>query len=359
MIVALDSSNIDGHMKWSGPIKDINMQVRQLFDHETFTFSYLLWSEETAAAVLIDPVSGREDRDLKLLQELGLDLTYVLDTHVHADHVTSAGRLRELTGCKTVSSHLGPECADVKVQEGDTIPLGDDSIEVIETPGHTDDSLCFHVGQALFTGDTLLIRGCGRTDFQNGSAVDLYASITQKLFTLPDLTKVWPGHDYRGMSVSSIGEEKRSNPRLAGQSEDGFRAIMDGLDLPRPKHLDRAVPANRECGLGLAASEVTTVFPDLGFQEAMGFVDSEQALVVDVREAHELRGELGHLDGSKNIPLGEILQASLDWDFDSPILMVCRSGRRSRGACDQLSKRGFRRVANLRGGMLEVRQSTP
>lgn len=336
------------------------MTLRQLFDHDTFTFTYLLWDEASRAAVLVDPVAGRVDRDLKQIDDLGLTLTHTLDTHVHADHVTGAGLLRERTDCKTVASHLGAECSDIRVREGDSIPLGDRKIHVVETPGHTDDSVSYRLGDDLFTGDALLIRGCGRTDFQNGDAGQLYASITDKLFKLPDETRVWPGHDYQGLSVSSIGEEKQKNPRLAGKSEAEFRDIMGNLNLPRPRHLDRAVPANRECGLGLGEADLPAPdFADHDVAAAMAFAKDKQATIVDVREPHEYVGELGHIEGAVSIPRGEILQASLDWDFDAPLLMVCRSGRRSRGVCDQLAKRGFRNLVNLRGGMLQYRESNP
>lgn len=336
------------------------MTLRQLFDHDTFTFTYLLWDEASRAAVLIDPVAGRVERDLKLIDELGLTLTHTLDTHVHADHVTGAGALRERTGCKTVASRLGAECADLRVSEGDSVPLGDRLIHVIETPGHTDDSVSYRIDDDVFTGDALLIRGCGRTDFQNGDAGQLYATITEKLFGLPDETRVWPGHDYQGLSVSSIGEEKQQNPRLSGKSEAEFRDIMENLNLPRPRHLDRAVPANRECGLGVAEADLASPgFADEDAKTALAFAQTHNATIVDVREPHEFVGELGHIEGALSIPRGEILQASVDWDFDAPLLLVCRSGRRSRGVCDQLAKRGFRNLVNLRGGMLQYRESNP
>lgn len=224
------------------------MLFRQLFDAETSTYTYLLADEATREAVLIDPVAEQLERDLKLLGELGLKLVYALDTHVHADHVTAAGLLRDRTGAKTVASALGAKCADVALKHGDRLEVGAITIDVLATPGHTDDSLSFRVANMVFTGDAMLIRGNGRTDFQNGSAKELYASLTRVLFALPDDTLVYPGHDYRGMTVSTIGEEKRCNPRIAGKSEAEFVAIMDALNLPAPKKLDIAVPANRACG---------------------------------------------------------------------------------------------------------------
>lgn len=224
------------------------MFLRQLFDPETFTYTYLVADELTKAAALIDPVLEQHERDLKLIAELGFHLDLVLDTHVHADHITAANALREKTGAKTVQSSRGAPCADVPVGHGDVVRLGDVAIHVLATPGHTDDSLSYLVDGHVFTGDTLLIRGTGRSDFQNGDASALFDSITRVLFALPDETIVLPGHDYRGLTQSTIGEEKRLNPRVAGKSRDEMIAIMTRLDLPPPKKLATAVHANRACG---------------------------------------------------------------------------------------------------------------
>jgi glyoxylase-like metal-dependent hydrolase (beta-lactamase superfamily II) len=193
-------------------------------------------------------VLEQQERDLKLIAELGLHLELVLDTHVHADHITAANALRERTGAKTVQSAKGAPCADVPVGHGDVVRLGDVAIHVLATPGHTDDSVSYVVDGHVFTGDTLLIRGTGRSDFQNGDASALFDSITRVLFALPDDTVVLPGHDYRGLTESTIGEEKRLNPRVAGKSRDEMVAIMKRLDLAPPKKLATAVPANRACG---------------------------------------------------------------------------------------------------------------
>jgi glyoxylase-like metal-dependent hydrolase (beta-lactamase superfamily II) len=179
----------------------------------------------------------------------------VLETHVHADHVTAAGALREQTGARTYAGVAGAPCADVHVAHGDVIEVGDIQITALATPGHTDDSLSFLVPGVVFTGDALLIRGCGRTDFQNGNPSELYDSITHVLFGLPDETVVYPGHDYRGRTVSTIGEERRFNPRLAGKSREQFVATMDRLGLPPPRQLAIAVPANRACGAAPTAAQ--------------------------------------------------------------------------------------------------------
>lgn len=228
------------------------MQVRQLFDRESSTYSYLLIDKGEVA--LIDPVREHIERDLALVRELGLRLVYVLDTHVHADHVTAAGAIRERTGAKTAASSAGAPCVDIHLVHGSTLRVGDVTITALATPGHTDDGLALSVPGIVFTGDTLLVRGCGRADFQNGDAGQLYDSITRVLFALPDETVVYPGHDYTGRTVTTIGEERRWNPRLAGKTRDEFIALMAALDLPPPKKLAEAVPANRACG---ATTEVT------------------------------------------------------------------------------------------------------
>ena len=229
------------------------MQVNpiQLFDAESSTYTYILSAPGSLEAVIIDPVDRHWQRDLAHIERLGLSLTHVLETHAHADHVTSAGKLRALTGAKAcVPSGCGIPPAEVQLQDGDHIPFGGrEHIAVIHTPGHTAGSMCYLWRGNLFTGDTLLVDGCGRTDFQGGSAESLYDSVTRKLFALDDATRVWPGHDYRGQSVSTIGWEKRHNARLAGRSREDFVALMAALDLPRPKLMDVAVPANRNLGL--------------------------------------------------------------------------------------------------------------
>jgi sulfur dioxygenase len=223
----------------------------QLFDAVSSTFTYILAAPGSDAAVIIDPVDQHVERDLAHLRRLGLRLEYILETHAHADHVTSAGRLRQLTGARAaVPSGCGIPPAEVQLQDGDVVRFGAaEAIAVIHTPGHTAGSMCYVWRGNVFTGDTLLIDGCGRTDFQGGSAAALYDSITHKLFALPETTRVWPGHDYKGQSVSTIGWEKAHNARVAGRSRDDFVTLMNGLNLPQPKLIDIAVPANRNLGL--------------------------------------------------------------------------------------------------------------
>jgi glyoxylase-like metal-dependent hydrolase (beta-lactamase superfamily II) len=231
------------------------MLIRQLFDKESFTFTYLFIDESTRQAALIDPVREQLERDLSLIGELNVELRYVLETHTHADHVTSAAALAERTGAVTCASELGAACAERHLRDGDELVLGATVLRTLGTPGHTSDSLSFFVPGHVFTGDALFVRGTGRTDFQNGDPVALYESITNKLFALPGETLVWPGHDYRGHAVSSIGEERRYNPRLAGKSREEFAAIMRDLKLAPPKLLGVAVPANLGCGRDAIATQ--------------------------------------------------------------------------------------------------------
>lgn len=225
------------------------MLFRQLFDPESSAYSYLLADERSRQALIIDAVRAWVERDLRLLGELGLKLAHCLETHIHADHLTGAGELRRRTGCRIAASrHAAAACHDIKLDEKDVVTLGDINIHVLETPGHTNTCLSFLCDDRVFTGDALLIRDCGRTDFQSGDAARLYDSITGKLFALPDDTLVYPAHDYQGLTVSAIGEEKRHNPRLK-LGREGFIRNMRELDLPRPRKMDIAVPGNLACGL--------------------------------------------------------------------------------------------------------------
>ncbi|MFB2836094.1 MBL fold metallo-hydrolase [Floridanema evergladense] len=226
------------------------MLFRQLFDKETSTYTYLIADEKTKEAALVDPVIEQVDRDLKLIQELGLTLRYCLETHIHADHITGTGKLREITGCDgIVPENAQAVCANGFIKDGEVLKLGDVEILAIATLGHTDSHNSYLVNQnILLTGDSLFIRGCGRTDFQSGDPGLMYDRVTQKLFTLPDETLVYPGHDYRGHLVSTIGEEKQYNPRFVGKDRASFIEQMNNLNLPNPKKIAEAVPANQKCG---------------------------------------------------------------------------------------------------------------
>lgn len=226
------------------------MFVRQLFDRDTSTYTYIVADEETKQAAIIDPVKEQLDRDSKLIEELGFGLKYVLETHVHADHVTSSGKLRDRFGAQVVLQEASnAKCADILAKDGDVLKLGNQEIKVLHTPGHTDADATFRIEGAVFTGDALLVRGCGRTDFQAGSNEKLYRSINEKIFSLPDDTVIYPGHDYKGQTASTVGEEKAYNPRLgAGKDLEAFAEIMDNLKLAPPARLDVSLPGNMRCG---------------------------------------------------------------------------------------------------------------
>jgi len=345
------------------------MLFRQLFDAETSSYTYLLADDTTRDAVTIDPVLDQLDRDLGLISDLGLTLKYALDTHVHADHVTASGALRDRLGARTVlSERAGVGCADELVKDGDVIRFGRHGLEVRETPGHTSGCLTYvTLDRAMaFTGDALLIRGCGRTDFQQGSAPTLYRSIHDKVFSLPGTTLIYPAHDYRGRTVTTVDEELRCNPRLGGgASQAAFVAIMNDLKLAYPKHIDRALPRNQHCGfdpISLAPPPARGWDPVVVSPTGIPEVSPEwlranlsAVAVVDVREPDELRGELGKIRDATAIPLGQLPGPLADVSRERPLVIVCRSGGRSGKAALQLGALGFTRVASLRGGMIAWR----
>jgi sulfur dioxygenase len=223
---------------------------KQLYDELSSTLTYLISDDETKEALLIDPVISHLDKYISMLEANGLKLKYALETHVHADHITASGLLRERLQTETAVSQLcGASTADIQLNDGDILVLGEQKINVLATPGHTAGSLSFLWNDRLFSGDALLINGCGRTDFQGGDATTLYNSIQYKIFSLPDETLIYPGHDYNGRRVSSVAQEKLSNSRLAGKSLQEFVQIMNNLNLPKPTLIDIAVPANRMCGV--------------------------------------------------------------------------------------------------------------
>lgn len=230
------------------------MIFRQIFDHESSTYTYLVAERRGGEALLIDPVLARTAQYVQLVEELGLKLVMAVDTHIHADHVTALGELREQTDCATAMGQMSrTECVSLHFREGDRLNVDGIGLEVLYTPGHTDDSYSFLMPDRIFTGDTLLIRGTGRTDFQNGDPAAQYDSLFHKLLRLPSETLVYPAHDYNGMTVSTIREEAQWNPRLQVSGKDEYVAMMNGLELDDPRLMDIAVPANRACGLRRAA----------------------------------------------------------------------------------------------------------
>jgi len=345
------------------------MLFRQLFDPQSSTYTYLLADEAAGEAVLIDPVYEQVRRDSALIEELGLKLVATLETHVHADHVTGAWLMRERLGSQiALAAHGGAEGADRLLEHGDKVNFGKRYLTVRATPGHTAGCLTYVLDseKMAFTGDCLLIRGCGRTDFQGGSAAQLYNSVHTQIFTLPDACLLYPGHDYRGLSVTSVAEEKSYNPRLGGQlSQSDFAGFMDNLGLDHPKKMDIAVPANLKCGRPQgdqeAAGEPTwapLTFTFAGIWELQPqWVEENLGAVqiLDVREPDEFDGPLGHIPGARLIPLGGLAEHTGELDTKTPIVAVCRAGGRSAQATTILRRAGFERVANLAGGMLRWR----
>lgn len=344
------------------------MIFRQLFDQVSSTYTYLLADEATREAVLIDPVFERHVRDAALVRELDLKLVHVLDTHCHADHVTGAWLMKETFGSKAALAKVcGAANIDTPLAHGDVLRFGGLALEVRATPGHTDGCLSFVTSdrKMVFTGDALLVRGAGRTDFQQGDAALLYRSITEQLFTLPDDCAVYPAHDYDGRTSSTIGEERRFNARIGGQArEEDFVGYMKNLSLPHPKQIDIAVPANMRGGktedgrmpsistwgpLVTTYAGVPEIRPD--------WVARHRAdlHLLDVRSAAELTGELGHIAGVQNIPLDELRARVSEVPTDKPIVVVCQTGRRSAMATQILAKAGLPKVANLAGGMVTWR----
>lgn len=227
------------------------MLIRQLFDRESSTYTYLIADEKTAEAAIIDPVKDQFERDMLLIKQLGLKLNYILETHVHADHITSSGKLREAFSAKVaLHENSGAKCADMLLKDNDVITLGENEIKVLHTPGHTNADITYAVDNYVFTGDALLVRDCGRTDFQLGDSNTLYKSINEKIFSLDDNTIIYPGHDYNGFTASTVKEEKQFNHRLGnGKTEEEFVEIMANMDLALPKKIKESVPGNTNCGL--------------------------------------------------------------------------------------------------------------
>ena len=352
------------------------MIFEQLFHSGTSTYTYLLADEHTQQALFIDPVLDDLDSYEELLEERGLTLAYTLETHVHADHITAAGLLRERYGSRTVVGKQSQiPCADILAAEGDSIALGDVELSVVETPGHTNTCISYvcREQRLVFTGDALLINGCGRTDFQSGDPKDLFYSVHEKLFTLPDDTRVYPGHDYKGRKVTTIANERANNERLGGgRTLEEFVEIMNNLNLPQPKAIHEAVPANQRCGIKGAAitptgSEVTTGWAPVFRSEvnvpevtAQWVLDNPKAArMVDVREPDEFTGVLGHIEGSELIPKADAVEALSSEAKESPIVLICRSGRRSGIVALELEAMGFTKIVSMQGGMLAVNELLP
>ncbi len=377
------------------------MNPTQLFDPASSTYTYILVDEDSREAVIIDPVDVQLERDLAALERLNVRLRWAIETHAHADHITSAARLGELTGAQ-LAAPAGCDIgtAATQLQDGDTLDFGRERLRVLHTPGHTAGSLCYYWQRAphppggrpsertrtdlghemrpdlrqnelhVFTGDTLLIQGCGRTDFQSGDAGVLYDSITGRLFSLPDTAIVWPGHDYHGRTQSTIGAEKATNPRLAGRSRAEFVALMNALELPRPTHIDEAVPANQRSGLRqdadapAAAAPTHEVRPAVGYagditpQTAHRWAQAGRALLVDVRTDAE-REWVGFVPDALAVAWKQWPGMAVNPDFDAdmraaaadgrPLMLLCRSGVRSIAAARRATELGLT-AYNILGG---------
>jgi glyoxylase-like metal-dependent hydrolase (beta-lactamase superfamily II)/rhodanese-related sulfurtransferase len=338
------------------------MIFRQLFDQTSGTYTYLLASRRGGEALIVDPVLEKVDRYIKLLEELDLRLVKAVDTHLHADHITGLGALRDRTRCITVmGEQSGVDVVSMRIADGDTLRIEGLALEVLYTPGHTDDSYSFLMGDRVFTGDTLLIRGTGRTDFQNGDARAQYESLFGRLLRLPDETLVFPAHDYKGDTVSTIGEEKRCNPRLQVASADEYVALMNGLGLSNPKMMDVAVPANMR--QGLAQAEVAARGWAVPAADADALLGAPDAILIDLREAAE-RARRGTVDGALHAPYPE-LQANLAPGgmlrelaraTGKRLVFFCAFGERSAMAVQAARDAGLDMAMHVHGGYAAWRQ---
>jgi glyoxylase-like metal-dependent hydrolase (beta-lactamase superfamily II)/rhodanese-related sulfurtransferase len=338
---------------------------RQLFDQQSSTYTYLLADEREA--LLIDPVFEQVRRDVALIEELGLKLAWTLETHVHADHVTGAWLLRERLGSRiAVGASSKADGADRYLHSGETVAFGQRGVVARATPGHTSSCITYVLDDRsmAFTGDALLIRGCGRTDFQGGDARTLFRSVRQAIFSLPEACLLYPGHDYRGLTNTSVAEEKLYNPRLAESiGEEDFVGYMTHLGLAHPKLMELAVPANLKCGRPEKNAPSNPDWAPLTYTFAGIWEIQPQWLeehlrevqILDVREPDEFNGPLGHLPGAQLIPLGSLVEKAGVLSKARPLVAVCRSGARSAQATVMLAKAGFDKVANLSGGMLRWR----
>ena len=338
------------------------MIFRQLFERQSSTYTYLIAEKPGGEALIIDPVLEEVDHYLRLLRELDIKLVKAVDTHIHADHVTALGALRDTTHCITVMGETSSaDVVSVRVAEGDTITAGEVSLDVLYTPGHTDCSYSFVMPDRVFTGDTLLIRGTGRTDFQNGDARAQYHSLFDKLLRLPDETLVYPAHDYKGDTVSTIAEERAYNPRLQVSSEDEYADVMASLDLPNPTQMDVAVPRNR--AIGFRSDDPWLAAHSLDARTCLPLFDDGSAVFVDLREAGE-QARHGRIAGAIDVPFGELSAALRDdrlaghaADAGARLLLFCAHGERSALALQDLREQGLSEARHMLGGLAEWRSA--
>lgn len=333
------------------------MIFRQMFDATSGTYTYLLASRPGAEALIIDPVLEKVDRYIQILNELDLRLVKAVDTHLHADHVTGLGALRDRTACITVmGENTKADVVSMRVADGDLLDIEGVSLDTIYTPGHTDDSYSFVMGDRVFTGDTLLIRGTGRTDFQNGDPRAQYESIFNRLLRLPEATMVFPAHDYKGDTVSTIGEEKRFNPRLQVKSVDEYVDLMNNLNLPNPKMMDVAVPANMR--VGFAQEEIRRKGWAVTVDEALDMLGDSGIALIDLREQRE-RQRQGEIPGSLHAPYRELVESirpggmlyELARATDKELLFYCAFGERSAMAVQAARDAGLTKIRHIEGGV--------
>jgi glyoxylase-like metal-dependent hydrolase (beta-lactamase superfamily II) len=331
------------------------MLFRQLFDGESCSYTYLLAGRAGGEALIIDPVLAKVDRYLRLFDELNLRLVKALDTHVHADHLSALGALRDRTRCITAMGRNSKvDRVSMRIDDGDRIEIDGIALSALHTPGHTDDSFCYVMDDRVFTGDTLLIRGTGRTDFQNGDPHAAYLSLFGKLLALPDATRVYPGHDYKGDTVSTVGEERAHNPRLQVSSAEEYAAIMNELRLDNPKMMDVAVPANLHIGIKVAPE---FALDSLDAEEAISRLGDPSWVFVDLREPKERRRD-GVIPGSVHLPYPDLSDAL---EKGSPfralaavgnqLIFYCAFGERSALALEAAREAGLVNARHLAGGL--------
>jgi sulfur dioxygenase len=339
------------------------MIFRQLFDQVSGTYSYVLASRQGGEALIIDPVLEKVDRYLQLMRELDLKLVKAVDTHLHADHITGLGALRDRTQCITVMGEQSQvDVVSMRLGDGDKLTIEGMKLDVIYTPGHTDDSYSFVMGDRVFTGDTLLIRGTGRTDFQNGDARAQYESIFGRLLKLPDETLVYPAHDYKGDTVSTIAEERAFNPRLQVKSVDEYVVLMNNLGLSNPKMMDVAVPANMR--QGLAQEAVAARGWALSAADAMRLLAAKSIALVDLRERTE-RERHGVIPGSLHAPYPNLRENLADGGLlhelaaasERPLVFYCAFGERSAMAVQAAQDLGLSRARHVQGGIAAWREA--
>jgi glyoxylase-like metal-dependent hydrolase (beta-lactamase superfamily II)/rhodanese-related sulfurtransferase len=339
------------------------MIFRQLFDSVSCTYTYLLASRRGGEALIIDPVLERVAHYVRLIEELDLRLVKAVDTHLHADHITGLGALRDRTHCVTVMGEQSQvDVVSMRLGDGDTLRIEGLSLDVIYTPGHTDDSYSFRLADRVFTGDTLLIRGTGRTDFQNGDPRAQYESLFGRLLRLPDETLVYPAHDYKGDTVSTIGEERRCNPRLQVRSAEEYVALMSRLNLPSPKMMDVAVPANQR--QGLHQEEIARRGWAVSAAEALALLGRRDVALIDLRERSE-REKHGAIPGTLHAPYPDLIENirpggilhELATATGKRLVFYCAFGERSAMAVQAAHDEGLGHSCHLEGGLAAWRRA--